>query len=70
MNNEQTYPPILFVEHMAEIHGVAVRTLYNAMKRRSWPYSELPKIGRKARWSRDQVFAIISAGSPRTKRVA
>ena len=68
MKQPTDYGPILHIEDLAEIHGVAVRTLYDAMQnRRLWPYTELPRIGRKQQWSRDHVFAVIAGQTPRAR---
>jgi predicted DNA-binding transcriptional regulator AlpA len=57
---ESTLPPVLTVEHMAHLLGMSVRTLYDAMKRPTWCFTELPSLDRKKRWSRDAVLAVIN----------
>lgn len=70
--NESTWPPIIYDRDLAAILGISVRTLQEARKRATFPFSELPKIGRKPRWSRDHVLAVIAGGAhiPQRKRVA
>lgn len=72
-HNESTWPPILFDKDLAAILGIAVSTLREARKRRTFPFSELPRVGRKPRWSREHVLAVINGGAampqPR-KRIA
>lgn len=58
--HESQLPPILFEHHMCALLGIAPSTLRAARKRRTWIFSELPKMGRKPRWSRDQVLAAIN----------
>jgi hypothetical protein len=65
--NESELPPILFESHICALLGVAPRTLNRAKKARDFPFTELPKVGRKPRWSRDQVLSIISAGGRKPK---
>lgn len=70
--NESLWPPVLFDSDLAAILGISVRTLQNARKRATFPFSELPRVGRKPRWSRDHVLAVINGGAaiPSRKRVA
>ncbi len=58
---ESTLPPVLSVEHMAQLLGMSTRTLYRAMGRGNWPFTELPALDNKKRWSRDAVLAVINA---------
>ncbi len=58
--HESQLPPVLFEEHLMALLGIGRSTLRAARKRRSFPFSELPKIGRKPRWSRTQVLAVIA----------
>jgi len=60
--HESELPPVLFAEHLCALLGVSESTLRRARKRRNFPYTELPRIGRKPMWSRDQVLRIISTG--------
>lgn len=58
-------PPILLIEDLARVLNTSVRTLNrrraDARRRVStFPFSELPRIDRKPRWSRDHVLAVIS----------
>jgi hypothetical protein len=66
-----TLPDVLLIEHMAALLGTSTRSVRRAMKRRDWPFAELPSIDRKLRWSRDQVVALLSTGSAaRSRRIA
>lgn len=70
--NEATWPPILYDADLAAILGIAISTLREARKRRTFPFTELPRIGRKPRWSREHVLAVLNGGAamPQRKRVA
>lgn len=63
--NEKTWPPILFDKDLSAILGVSVSTLREMRKRTTWAFrtAELPRIGRKPRWSRDAVLAVINGSS-------
>ena len=58
--NESQLPPVLFSEDLQALLGMGASTLRKARKRRNWPFSELPRISHKPRWSRDHVLAVIS----------
>lgn len=60
--HESQLPPILFETDLANLLGIAVSTMREARRRRAWPFTELPRIGRKPRWSRDAVLATINTG--------
>lgn len=60
--HENELPPVLFPQHLCALLGVSESTLRRARKRRNFPYTELPRIGRKPTWSRDQVLQIIKNG--------
>ena len=73
MNNpvhESQLPAVLLIEDIGRLLGMPVRTVYDEMKKRSWPFTELPRMGRKRRWSRDHVLAVINGGAVRRSRVA
>lgn len=66
--HESQLPAVLTIEHMAQLHGIPVRTLYKALKLRTWPYTELPRMGRGKRWSRDAVLQILRANGGAVRR--
>lgn len=68
MSHESQLPPVLLIEHMAQLHTTSVRTIQKRRKSRVWPYTELARIDRKPRWSRDAVLAIINGQKPATRR--
>ena len=50
--------------HLAQLLGMSIRTMQKRrMNKRNWPFSELPKLDRKPRWSRDVVLAVINGGA-------
>lgn len=53
--DESTLPTVLFVEDLAALLGTSVRTIQNRRKSRVWPFTELPRIDRKPRWSKAHV---------------
>jgi hypothetical protein len=56
---------------MAQLLGMSVRGLLNARKKRDvWPFSELPRLDRKPRWSRDHVLAVLAGSRPSLRRSA
>ncbi len=58
--HESQLPAVLEAAHLAQLLGTSVRTIQKRMKSRSWPYTPLPRIDRKPRWSRDHVLAVIA----------
>ncbi len=69
MTNESQLPPVLFDSHMAQLLGTSVRTIQKRRKtRKTWPFTELPKIDRRPRWSRDQVLAVLAGQQLPTRR--
>lgn len=58
--HESQLPPVLEQSHMCQLLGMSVRTMNKRRKGRSWPFSEIARLDRKPRWSRDQVLAIIN----------
>lgn len=66
-----TLPEVLLIADLAALLGTSEKSVYRAMRRRDWPFTALPAIDRKVRWSRDQVVAILAAGGPsRLRRIA
>ncbi len=63
-------PEVLLVQDMAALLGTSERTVRRAMKRRDWPFTELPAIDRKLRWSRDAVVATLAGVPSRLRRIA
>ncbi len=59
-NDEQNYPPVLLIEHMAQVLNMSVRTINKRRHGKAWPFTELPRLDRKPRWSRDQVLQTIN----------
>lgn len=66
--HESQWPPVLFDRDLAAILGIHVATLREYRKQDDFPFTELPRVGRKPRWSRDQVLAALSARAPRRRR--
>lgn len=66
--HESQWPPVLFDRDLAAILGIHVATLRKYRNDPDSPFSELPRIGRKPRWSRDQVLQALSARAPRGRR--
>ena len=52
-------PDVLFADDLAALLGTSVRTIQKRMKSRSWPYTPLPRIDRRPRWSKTHVLAVI-----------
>jgi len=65
-NDENNYPPVLLIEHMAQVLNMSVRTINKRRHSKQWPFTELPRLDRKPRWSRDQVLAVL-AGQARPR---
>jgi hypothetical protein len=65
--HESELPPILFPEHLCALLGIAESTLRDARRRPSWPFSEMPRIGRKPRWSREHVLHVVRNGGKKTR---
>lgn len=67
--HESQLPPVLEQSHMCQLLGMSVRTMNKRRKSPRWPFSELPRLDRKPRWSRDQVLAVINGQqlSPRRR---
>lgn len=58
--NESQLPPVLLIEDLARILNTSVRTINKRRASRRFPFTELARIDRKARWSRDAVLAIVN----------
>jgi hypothetical protein len=67
MSHESQLPPVLLIEHMAQLHTTSVRTIQKRRKSRVWPYTELPRIDRKPRWSREHVLAVLNGQATRRR---
>jgi hypothetical protein len=68
MSHESQLPPCLQIEHMAQLLSTSVRTIQKRRKSRTWPFTELPRIDRKPRWSRDAVLGVINGQKPAARR--
>jgi hypothetical protein len=69
-SHESQLPPVLFDRDLAALLGMSVRTLLKARKRRGWAFSELPRIDRRPRWSRDAVLQVLNGTRPSFRRTA
>lgn len=68
--HESQLPPVLFIEDLARLLGTSARTIRKRMHSPRWPFSELPRIDRKPRWSRDQVLATLAGMRPAFRKSA
>jgi hypothetical protein len=59
--HENTLPAVLTAENLAALLGTSVRTIEKRRMARTLPFTELPRIDRKPRWSRDQVLAALAS---------
>ena len=64
---ETNLPAVLLIEHMGQLLGMSTRQVYDSMKLRSWPFTALPRLDRKQRWSRDHVLAVINGGAVKAR---
>lgn len=68
MSHESQLPPVLQIEHMAQLLNTSVRTIQKRRKSRLWPFTELARIDRKPRWGRESVLAVINGQKPAARR--
>lgn len=59
--HESNLPPVLTIEHLAQLLGMSVRTIQKRRTSPRWPFTELARFDRKPRWSRDQVLTQLAA---------
>jgi hypothetical protein len=67
--HEDTLPAVLLVDDLARLLGTSTKTVQRRRTARTLPFTELPALDRKPRWSRDQVLATLAsfAGGPMLK---
>lgn len=65
--HETQLPPVLTIEHMAQLLGMSIRTIQKRKNGKSWPFTELARLDRKPRWSRDMVLATINGQALRRR---
>ena len=71
--NATDLPDVLFEEHMCQLLGYGAKSsLRQARRHPLWPFCELPKFGRRPRWSKVQVLRVIEGGAfpQRARKVA
>lgn len=66
--HESQLPAVLTMAQLAQLLGSSVRTIQKRMKSRSWPFTPLPAIDSRHRWSRDHVLAVINGQQPAARR--
>lgn len=52
---------------LAAILGMSVRTINKRRHSKQWPFTELARLDRKPRWSRDHVLAVINGQALRRR---
>jgi hypothetical protein len=58
--HENTLPAVLTAACLAKLLGTSERTIQRRREARTLPFTELPRIDRQPRWSRDQVLAALA----------
>lgn len=62
---EQDVPLVCFEADILRILGMSRSSLYRALRARTFPIPELPRLDTHRRWSRDAVLAFLSGAGSR-----